>query len=257
MTRVEWDHIVHYVNNLEQAIESFTNHGVHARMGGSHVEWGTHNALSYFGLTYIEFLAIENKELALTIHDQQIVSDANKHLPNHERLSRVALRTDQIDALVKHIRNSGIATGPILDGKRIDKNGRLIQWQMAILEGHYNGLDYPFLIQWNETDESRHARLSSSGMIMPHPAGQIQIKRAVFHVSDPLGVAARWSALFGLPMMSTNENEATLRIGEQYFDFIESKENHFKQVVLTTDSPNLQGKRFMIGEGEYAFVAME
>jgi hypothetical protein len=190
MMTVQWDHIVHYVNGLERALALFTEHGIHARMGGSHVEWGTHNALSYFGLSYIEFLGIENRELANTIENQRIVSDALKNLPHHERLSRIALRTEQIDTLAAHIRDAGIEVSPIFDGKRVDKSGRLIQWRMAIIEGDYLGLEYPFLIQWEETDEARLARLTSSGMMAPHPAGEIQIKKAVFHVSDPLGVAA-------------------------------------------------------------------
>ncbi|MNO63714.1 hypothetical protein D3C76_544260 [compost metagenome] len=97
MATMKWDHLVHYVNDLSKPIASFEDHGLVAFKGGSHKDWGTYNALSYFGLTYIEFLGIENLELAKATEHNRVVKDAVKVLPEHEILSRVVIRTDNIE----------------------------------------------------------------------------------------------------------------------------------------------------------------
>ena len=48
------------VNQPEAAIEIFAGQQLRAAVGRRHPGWGTRNALSYFGLTYIEFLAISD-----------------------------------------------------------------------------------------------------------------------------------------------------------------------------------------------------
>ncbi|SES41232.1 VOC family protein [Salipaludibacillus aurantiacus] len=62
--KLEFDHSVHYVNDLDRVTETFQAHGVNVFHGGSHKLWGTHNALSYFGLTYLEFISVEEWEVA-------------------------------------------------------------------------------------------------------------------------------------------------------------------------------------------------
>ena len=57
MSSVQWDHTVHYVNNLDAVIAQLSQYGIRAFHGGTHPRWGTCNALSYFGLAYHEFLA--------------------------------------------------------------------------------------------------------------------------------------------------------------------------------------------------------
>nr|VUD34029.1 Uncharacterised protein [Raoultella sp. NCTC 9187] len=65
MTTLKWDHAVQFVNQPDEAIATFADHKLNALTGGRHPGWGTWNALSYFGLTYIEFLAIYDRaELA-------------------------------------------------------------------------------------------------------------------------------------------------------------------------------------------------
>lgn len=62
MATLQWDHAVQFVNQPEAAIEIFAGQQLRAVAGGRHPGWGTRNALSYFGLTYIEFLAIADPD---------------------------------------------------------------------------------------------------------------------------------------------------------------------------------------------------
>ncbi|UQZ32189.1 VOC family protein [Paenibacillus sp. PK3_47] len=252
MAALKWDHLVHYVNDLDQPVGIFRDHGLVAFRGGSHKNWGTYNSLSYFGLTYIEFLGVENLELAKATEHNVVVRDAVKLLPEHEGLSRVVLRTDDIEAIEASLKAAGLALSPIIDGKRLDNEGRLIEWRMMTIDGDYHGLPYPFIIQWNGSDEERLERLTSSGVIQPHPAGHAEMASAVFRVSDPAAAAAHWGELFGLPV-SESEGVYSLKVGEQSFDFAQGDENQFKQVIFSTDSAALKGKTLRIGDGEYVF----
>ncbi|OMD77488.1 MULTISPECIES: VOC family protein [Paenibacillus] len=254
MATMKWDHLVHYVNDLAKPVELFGAHGLVAFKGGSHKDWGTYNALSYFGLTYLEFLGIENLELAKATEHNLVVKDAVKLLPEHEVLSRVVIRTDDIEEVAASLKAAGLSLSPIIDGKRLDNEGRLIEWRMMTIAGDFGGLVYPFIIQWSGTDTERVERLTSSGVIKPHPAGEVEIVRAVFHVSDPEAAANHWGTIFGLPVTKSEDDTFSLKIGDRSFAFVQGDENQFKQVVFETDSLDLKGKKISIGDGEYVFV---
>lgn len=254
MASLKWDHLVHYVNHLDKPVELFEAHGLIAFKGGAHKAWGTYNSLSYFGLTYIEFLGIENLELAKSTEHNVVVRDAVKLLPEHEVLSRVVLRTDDIEAVAASLKAAGLDLSPIIDGKRLDHEGRLIEWRMMTIDGDFQGLVYPFIIQWSGNDEQRLERLTASGVIRPHPAGQAEIVNAVFRVSNPVAAAEHWGQLFQLPVVKSHAEQAVLNIGDKTFEFVQGDENEFKQVIIETAAVELQGKTLTIGEGEYVFV---
>lgn len=253
MAALKWDHLVHYVNDLDQPVKLFAEHGLVAFRGGSHTAWGTYNALSYFGLTYLEFLGIENLELARATKDNVVVRDAVAVLPEHEVLSRVVLRTDDIDAVEAALKAAGLALSPIIDGRRLDNKGRLIEWRMMTIDGDFQGLVYPFIIQWTEADDDRLASLNAAGINQPHPAGKVEMASAVFRVTDPAAAAKHWSGLFGFPVTTSEDGSFSLKAGEQTFDFVQGDENQFSQVLFRTDSSALKGKTLLVGEGEYIF----
>ncbi|MGG3572431.1 VOC family protein [Bacillus gobiensis] len=254
MTTVQWDHIVHYVNDLDDAIQTFNENGLTAFKGGSHTEWGTYNALSYFGLTYIEFLGVEDRETAINADvPNLVVKDAVAALPEQEVLSRVAIRTDDIQTIAASLRSHGLELSPIMDGKRVDTNGRLIEWKMMTIDGNFQELVYPFVIQWKDTDADRLANLNDSGIIQPHPAGHVEIQSAVFNVTDPVSAALHWQALFGLSVVESDAASVTLGIGEQTFIFKQGNANQFSKVIFQSEANHLIGKTINIGDGEYVF----
>ena len=54
------DHIVHFVDNPEEAIKDLRKNGLHVVQGGRHEQWGTYNALCYFNTAYIELIGIHD-----------------------------------------------------------------------------------------------------------------------------------------------------------------------------------------------------
>ncbi|WP_462413005.1 VOC family protein [Neobacillus sp. Marseille-QA0830] len=258
MTTLSWDHVVHYVNDLKKPIQVFKDNGLIAFKGGSHKFWGTYNALSYFGLTYIEFLAIENRELASSIQEpNRVVKDAVTTLPEHEALSRVAIRSDNIEETVERLKANGLAVSPIMAGKRLNAHGQLIEWKMVTIDGDFQGLVYPFVIQWKGTDEERLKNLAETGVIQPHPAGEVTIESALFTVSDPIATAQHWQNLFDLSIVDSHDpSSVTLSIGDKQFIFARGQANQLTQINYKASSEQLAGKTLTIGEGKYAFKSL-
>ena len=249
MTTLKWDHAVQFVNHPQEAITIFTAQRLNALAGGRHPGWGTWNALSYFGLTYIEFLAIyDQAELASAQTDFLRSRDAAQLLPENQALHRVALRTDDIDRTHADLRSKGLQVSAIVDGQRNDPQGNVISWRIFTIEGNFNGLPYPFILQWGEDDDARLARLRAQGLDAPHSAGEVILQSAIFDVQDPQAVRAHWHALFGF-----NELPEGLAVGEQKFIFRQSSANRLVELVFNVSDPALKGQHFRVGNGEYRF----
>ncbi|MDP4163158.1 MAG: VOC family protein [Bacillota bacterium] len=254
MTNLEWDHTVHCVNNLDNAINNLKIHGLHASIGGSHTQWGTNNALCYFGLTYLEFLGVENRDIADKAELSVVfVKDAVSLLPYHEILSRIAIRTDDIEETAEAVRSHGLNLSPIIEGERLDQQGNLIQWRMLTIAGDFEGLAYPFFIQWKNNDEERTQHLSAAGLLEQHPAGNTTVHSAVFSVENPSAVAAHWQAIFGLSIRESDRDSWTVAIGDKLFIFQKGSSNRMEKINFMTESKELKGKTITIGEGQYVF----
>jgi len=246
-----WDHTVHYVNDLDAAIATFADHGLRAFRGGSHTLWGTWNALAYFGLTYHEFLAIEHRPAAEAEDPRNVVvADAVRLLPDHEVLSRVALRTNAIDEAHRWLTSQGLSTGPIVDGKRRNPQGEWIEWRMFLVSGDDQGLAYPFVIQWKGSDDERLAQLTQAGLLEPHPVGPVTLDAAVFSVRDPRAVANHWSHLFGWPAPSSHFE---VPVADKAFRFQSGSDNALVRLEFSAPPP-LGGTSFRLGGGEYRVV---
>ncbi|HCI4231820.1 VOC family protein [Klebsiella quasipneumoniae] len=251
MATLQWDHAVQFVNQPEAAIEIFAGQQLRAAVGGRHPGWGTRNALSYFGLTYIEFLAISDPDELRAATDRFLLSrDAARLLPENEALFRVALRNDDIDATHDHLRRNGLAVSPIVDGQRHDPQGNVIRWRIFTIDGDTDGLVFPFVLQWGEDDETRLARLRAQGLDVPHPLGDIVLEQAVFEVDNPQAVRDRWQALLGFP----SQGEQGLDAGGQWFTFRQGPANQLTELVFRVANPALKGQRFRVGNGVYRFI---
>lgn len=255
MPELKLDHIVHYANDLDAGIQLFRDAGLAAFKGGSHTKWGTHNALCYFGLFYIELLGIERPDYAKNPEEPNLlVMDAVKLLPGQETFGRIALRTDNIDEMAASLASKGAAVTPIRDGKRLNAQGRLIEWRMMMIEGDFNGLVYPFIIQWKGSDEERFRSMSEAGIINSHPAGNVEFASAIFEVADPLETARRWRELFGFPFETARDGDsAVLTVDGKSFIFAKGNKNNLSTIIFHTNASALKGSSIRIGEGDYVF----
>ncbi|MGV3464328.1 MAG: VOC family protein [Heyndrickxia sp.] len=192
-----FDHLVHFVQNPLKAVEDVKSIGLQAFAGGNHEKWGTYNSLSYFGLSYIEFLGIRDRrkaEEAAIHHD--LTKQAINLLPSTQGFNRIAIRTDQIEAVAKRAKELGFITDGPVSGERTRDDGVTIRWKMLFIKDDQSELPLPFVIQWDQSDEER--QLDLQDRINGHSIGKVEIEDLVFAVHDLEKQTEKWSHLFGV-----------------------------------------------------------
>ncbi|MED4780513.1 VOC family protein [Brevibacillus choshinensis] len=191
------DHIVHFLYRTPmEATEQFRQKGYHAVAGGRHTMWGTWNSLSYFGLSYVEFLAVEQTELAKQ-SENPLIRQLVEEQSSGEGLGQIALRTQEMDQWATELREKGLhVTGPVA-GSRTREDGTVIRWRMLFLEDPSGGRMPPFLIEWQESDDERVKDLTYRGMIADHPNGADGIQAVGYAVAELEEAAKQWERWFG------------------------------------------------------------
>ncbi|MFE7374800.1 VOC family protein [Bacillus cereus] len=204
---LRFDHLVHTVHGTpEEAAKQMQELGFHTVLGGEHTNWGTWNSLSYFDLSYIEFLAVQHEEKAKEA-ENPLVQETVVKLQNGEGMLQIAIRTDAIEELAVNFNKYGLHTIGPFEGKRMRKDGRLLEWKMLFVKQEENGPKLPFFIQWNETDEERRNDLRNSGTITEHKNKVQQIETIHYAVKNVRETVRKWKEVMGLSTSSVVKNE--------------------------------------------------
>lgn len=195
------DHIVHFIDRKPQiAVEEWERQGMHAAIGGQHLNWGTHNALFYTKDSYIEWLAVEKPEIAKAA-DHPLTK-----LLLHDKtgFGTICLRTESIEELDNRLKSEGFETSGVLDAERRTDTGELIQWKMLFIqEEAADQLPAPFFIEWQESDEQRYEGLRKRGAIASANE-ELAIERLVFGVNDPEAAEGKWRKILGGSLVLPN-----------------------------------------------------
>ncbi|MCL6452032.1 MAG: VOC family protein [Alicyclobacillus sp.] len=196
------DHVIHVVRDPEVARRRFERAaGVHTVPGGVHPAWGTWNTLAYFGLSYIEWLGVQDPAVAA---HSTFGRNALNRLAMGEGASQFALRTRQMDELAAAWQRRGLSfTGPV-EASRKRPDGSELRWRMLFPEqlkgaGEAGGPALlPFVIEWGEDDRERLAELRTSGALQQ----DIGLELAAVYVatSNPLTWMARYGEHFGVDL---------------------------------------------------------
>lgn len=196
--RLSFDHVVHFMTGEpQQAVDQMKELGLHAVVGGRHENWGTINALSYFDISYIEFLSLENRDVAEGARDYGLIDQLLNDLPHGEGLGTVALRTDNMEQAIKHLNSEGIQVKGPFPGSRKRSDGKVIRWKMLFLENDATRLPLPFLIEWEQSDDERRRDLTLNHIISRHPAGDVHLDYVAYAVSDLDQSIKEWQRWFG------------------------------------------------------------
>lgn len=194
----QFDHVVQYTDEPNKAIEGFKEKGINVVEGGAHNRGGTYNTLSYFDLSYIEFLGTTDIELLKDMeHPGHSLLETIVNNNFKEGFAKFAIRTTNIEAAAKHFREKGLtANGPFpLARKRPD--GSVIEWQLLYPGEKGESLGLPFIIQWNESDEERKKDLTERNTITEHPS-EAQFSHLTFAVDDLTKTVQKWSNYLNL-----------------------------------------------------------
>lgn len=179
---VQVDHIVHAVQRPEETRHLFERElGFHTVTGGVHPQWGTYNALAYWGLSYMEWIGIQDLSTAVTTDfGNRIV----ERLAIGEGATQVAFRTRHMDDFMETWTARGLRFDGPVSASRTRPDGAVLRWRMLFPKRNpiSNSADLtsdpppaalPFLIEWSEDDATRLANLTRSGALPDHPSHRL------------------------------------------------------------------------------------
>lgn len=191
---MKFDHVVHFIEGTpEDAVNYWKDQNLHPIVGGRHEKWGTSNALLYGKDSYIEWLALDNRDIAEGA-DHPLTQLL---LHNGPGFGTVCFRTSSISDLHRRLTESGFQTSGILDGSRRTADGKLVEWKMLFVnEEPSSRLPNPFFIQWNDSDENRFKGLKADGA-MAEAQEKMALDRCIFGVEDVEEASERWKELLG------------------------------------------------------------
>lgn len=249
----ELDHIVHFVDKPEEMPAKTKEIGIHTVLGGKHEMWGTYNSLSYFGLSYVEFIGVFDEELIeqsskipFTLHDT--------YVKNGRKIgfTRLAFRTNSIEKDAEKFRQLGF----IVDGpkpfSRVRPDGTVAKWKLLHFGKPNSTFDFPFFIQWEESDEERMEQLIENGTIKEHDAGPLAIDEIVMKIND-IQIAKDWATSLDLEVVRETNHLVILKGANcnYRFEIDESKKNGIFKVVLKNAKNE---KELLLEEGLYHFI---
>lgn len=255
MAVLNWDHTMINVQDVDEAAKFFGDHGIVFARGGRHEKWGTENALGYFGLNYIELISVYDKERVkqFSRSEASAVYDAVQDYQQEvQRINTIAIRTTDIEAVHKRLKDAGINVGEIEEGQRLDEQGHLITWLIFFIDDTIDGLPYPFFIQWQGSDKAREQKLTEQGLIVQHAAGDLVARQAVFHVPDPEKVAGIWSGLLESNIENT-DSEYQVQLGDRQLIFKQGPENHIVQLNFDGAGDQLKQQALALDNIKFSF----
>ncbi|MFC4410460.1 VOC family protein [Chungangia koreensis] len=251
------DHIVHFIDDeLEAVMSDLVKHKLNAVKGGSHEQWGTYNSLLYTRNSYIEFLAVEDKEV-LQRSNHPLIMHLKHDLPNGSGFGTICIRTTNIEGLKKVLESKGLHTTAVFNAQRRTTTGDIRKWKMLFIDEEVgDSLPFPFFIEWEEPDSERYEALIKDGTVQESNL-KLTIDACHFQVAHPRSVAAQWGEVLGIKPTGEEENELVLPNSKLIFQHGEEKER-LKKVVVAGHEEKLQievaggvyeiGKRFVRGD---------
>ncbi len=190
---LQFDHFVHLTPVPEEAAKAFQSIGLHAVEGGKHERLGTYNALSYFGLSYVEIIGVFDEALVKTASNiKYSLRDTfieNQLQPGPQR---IALRSNNLTALAEYFLSLGLEVNGPSNHSRRRTDGSLVTWKLLFAGKPSDSITLPFFIQWDEKDNERLEDLQQRGVIAPHALGDISVDGAAFAVRNLEQITALW-----------------------------------------------------------------
>lgn len=195
--KIQFDHVVHAVHNLHALQSQIGQIGLTPSIGGRHEQWGTANSLSYFDLTYIEWLTVDAPQIAAGLRDNALVVQTVRTLARHEGFVAIALRTDSLaDLQAKFVAEGYPVEGPV-EGQRTRADGSVLRWSMLFphLPPAQSGT-LPFFIEWANTDEDRRMDLAARNLLGRQQTDLSHLDFVAIAVEDAEAAAKHWTSLF-------------------------------------------------------------
>jgi hypothetical protein len=181
VNRPQLDHLVYATPDLERTVGALeASLGVRAGEGGRHLGEGTRNALLALGpSSYLEILGPDPEQPApgrpLWLGLEGLTE---------ARLTRWAMRTDDLEGIGERARAAGARLGPVEGGKRRRADGSLLAWRFTDPHVMTAGGLVPFFIDWGSSPHPAGSAPPGVSVLAlraehPYPAGVASLLRAL------------------------------------------------------------------------------
>lgn len=167
MSDLRVDHVIYAVGDLEAAGRHFYEEfGLASVEGGRHPGWGTANRIVPLGDSYLELIAIVDREEAALSDLGRAVSRA---LDAHKPLVGWVVATDDLEAVSQRVRLV------VSHGSRTKPDGTTLNWRLAGLASSLQTGALPLFIEWQGPDELHPGRAKVEHRSIPRGFAWVEV----------------------------------------------------------------------------------
>ena len=199
------DHVVYFTNSCPEYVVAVQQQlGRHAVIGGRHEQWGTQNALMYTHNAYVEWLSVEEPDIAKNA-DHPLTRLLLHDLTDGEGWGTICISVENIEEFNKDIQQKKFKTSSVIAAQRKTPDGKIRKWKMLFIDQPVSDqLPFPFFIEWEEADNLRIENLRKEGVILPSNDA-LEMTECIFRVNNAMRESSKWEILLSKKTTAFNE----------------------------------------------------
>jgi len=222
---VQFDHLVHWVPDLDAAVRDYQALGFTVQRAGQHPQFGTHNAGWRLDTRYFELIAVRDEAVARAgLGPDWPEIDAT--LRAGGGVLEFGVLVADVAATVADLRSRGIPVDDPQAGTIRRTDGSIGEWQSASLQDGPRWA--PFFINYGLPIAQWTARFREQGF----PADPWVLQEVTVEVPDPLASASWLADVFGLYAMRIDQDAAQVRLPGCAITFARGPADRIIAVVL-------------------------
>ena len=238
---MQFDHLMHWVPDLEAAIQDYQSLGFTIQPGGEHPGVGTRNAAWRIDARYIELITVHDEGLARTgFGPAWPTIDAMLHAGGGALA--FAILVSDVAATVGKLRSRGVNIEDATTGSIQQPDGSAVTWALAFLS---EGPPWaPFLINYGAPVDQWSTRFRGPGF----PIDPWSLDHVVLEASDPAGSASWLAGVLGVSVSDVDQAAVRVPLPGCPIAFARGPANRITRVLLSgADAPvgGVSGLRYV------------
>jgi len=223
---VQFDHLVHWVPDLDAAVRDYQALGFTVQRAGQHPHLGTHNAGWRLDTRYIELIAVRDEAVAR--------ASFGEHWPALDATLRAGggvggfgVLVADLTATVANLRSRGVPVGDPQAGSIQRTDGSTSVWHGASLQEGPRWA--PFFINYGLPIDEWAARFAEQGF----PKDPWALHGVTVEVPDPSASASWLADVFGLEVLRIGQDAAQVPLPGCAITFATGAADRITAVVLS------------------------
>ena len=223
---VQFDHLLHWVPDLDAAIRDYQAVGFTVQRAGQHPQFGTHNAVWRLDTRYIELIAVRDEAVARTGEGPDWPEIDATLRAGGGALAFGVLVAD-ITATVANLRSRGVPVGDPQAGSIRRTDGSTGLWHSALLRDAPRWA--PFFLNYGLPVDQWAARFRAQG----YPKDPWALQGVTVEVPDPAASAGWLAGVFGLDVVRIGQDAAQVPLPGCAITFAPGPADRITAVIVT------------------------